>query len=98
MARKTYSPEFKFTIVLEALKERETLQEMASKHGIAPSQISRWVDEFKSNGAAVFSKDNKSAKRMELLEAEQYELYAKIGKLSASNDWLKKKLEKLQGN
>ncbi|MGL5950180.1 MAG: transposase [Cetobacterium sp.] len=97
MARKSYSPEFKFSIVLEALKERKTLQEIASEHGIAPSQISRWVDEFKSSGSEVFSRDNKSAKRMELLEAEQYELYAKIGKLTASNDWLKKKLEKLGG-
>ena len=74
-----------------------TLQEIASEHGIAPSQISRWVDDFKYSGAEVFSKDNKSAKRMELLEAEQNELYAKIGKLTASNDWLKKKLEKLGG-
>lgn len=97
MARKSYSPEFKFSVVLEALKERKTLQEIASEHGIAPSQISRWVDDFKYSGAEVFSKDNKSAKRMELLEAEQNELYAKIGKLTASNDWLKKKLEKLGG-
>ncbi|MGL5428588.1 MAG: transposase, partial [Cetobacterium sp.] len=50
MARKSYSPNFKFTVVLEALKERKTLQEIASENGIAPSQISRWVDEFKSAG------------------------------------------------
>ncbi|MGL5918471.1 MAG: transposase [Cetobacterium sp.] len=41
MARKSYSPEFKFAVVLEALKERKTLQEIASEHRIAPSQISR---------------------------------------------------------
>ncbi|MGL5356025.1 MAG: transposase [Cetobacterium sp.] len=94
MARKSYSPEFKFAVVLEALKERKTLQEIASENGIAPSQISRWVDEFKSVGISVFSKDMSSSKKIELLEDQQHELYAKIGKLSSENDWLKKKLER----
>ena len=57
MARKSYSPEFKLAVVLEALKERKTLQKIASENRIAPSQISRWVDEFKSAGISVFSKD-----------------------------------------
>jgi len=94
MARKSYSPEFKFNVVLEALKERKTLQELASEKGIAPSQISRWVDEFKSSGISIFSKDMSSSKKIELLEEQQHELYAKIGKITAENDWLKKKLEK----
>ncbi|MGL5583701.1 MAG: transposase [Cetobacterium sp.] len=94
MARKSYSPEFKFAVVLEALKERKTLQEIASENRIAPSQISRWVDEFKSAGISVFSKDMSSSKKIELLEEQQHELYAKIGKLSSENDWLKKKLER----
>jgi len=94
MARKSYSPEFKFNVVLEALKERKTLQELASEKGIAPSQISRWVDEFKSSGISIFSKDMSSSKKIELLEEQQHELYAKIGKITAENDWLKKKLVK----
>lgn len=93
--RKTYTPEFKFKVVLEAIKERETLQEIATKNGIASSQISRWVDEFKSNGSEVFTKDNSKAKKMELLEEQQTTLYAKIGELTSANDWLKKKLERL---
>ena len=95
MARKSYSPEFKFKVVLEALKERETLQEIGSRYNIAPSQISRWVEEFKSNGSKIFKRDNKNAKRIELLEKEQTRLYALVGELTAKNDWLKKKLEKL---
>lgn len=39
MARKSHSHEFKFGIVLEALKERKTLQEIASEQGIIPSHI-----------------------------------------------------------
>ncbi|MEG0236525.1 transposase [Cetobacterium sp.] len=90
MARKSYSPEFKFNVVLEALKERKTLQELASKKGIVPSQISRWVDEFKSSGISIFSKDMFSSKKIELLEEQQHKLYTKIGKITAENDWLKK--------
>ncbi len=40
--RKTYSPGFKTKIVLEVLQERETVQEIARKYEIHPSQISTW--------------------------------------------------------
>lgn len=97
MSRKSYSPEFKFQIVLEALKERETLQEIASKNGIAPSQITRWVDEFKSNGSNVFQHTNRDAKKLELLEKEQTRLYSVVGEQTMKIDWLKKKLDHLEG-
>ncbi|MGL5099870.1 MAG: transposase [Fusobacteriaceae bacterium] len=56
MARKSYSPIFKFTVVLKALKERKTLQEIASENGIAPSQISPWVNKFKGQVSLFFPK------------------------------------------
>uniref|UniRef100_UPI003018068E transposase n=1 Tax=Psychrilyobacter sp. TaxID=2586924 RepID=UPI003018068E len=52
--RKTYSSKFKFKIVLEAFTERETLQKIANDNEIAPSQITRWTDEFKKKGADIF--------------------------------------------
>ena len=97
MSRKSYSPEFKFQIVLEALKERETLQEIASKNSIAPSQITRWVDEFKSSGSNVFQHTNRDAKKLELLEKEQTRLYSVVGEQTMKIDWLKKKLDQLEG-
>ncbi len=97
MSRKSYSPEFKFQIVLEALKERETLQEIASKNSIAPSQITRWIDEFKSNGSNVFQHKNRDAKKLELLEKEQTRLYSVVGEQTMKIDWLKKKLDQLEG-
>lgn len=40
--RKTYSAGFKTKIILEALQERETVQEIARKYELHPGQISTW--------------------------------------------------------
>ena len=90
MARRSITADFKFKVVLEALKERETYEELGIKFDIAPSQISRWIKEFKDNGKGIFVKDKKATKKMELLEAEQSRLYGIVGELTAQNDWLKK--------
>ncbi|MGL5052845.1 MAG: transposase [Cetobacterium sp.] len=68
MARKSYSPEFKFAVVLEALKERKTLQEITSENRIAPSQISPWVDEFKGQASLFFLKICLALKRLNFLK------------------------------
>ena len=96
MARRSITAEFKFKVVLEALKERKTLEELGGEFGVAPSQISRWTKEFKENGKGIFVKDKRNSKRMELLEKEQSRLYGIVGELTAQNDWLKKKLVKLE--
>lgn len=93
--RKTYSSKFKFKIVLEALTERETLQKIANDNEIAPSQITRWTDEFKKKGVNVFDKTSKDTKKIDLLEKEQKRLYEVIGEKTMEVDWLKKKLDKL---
>jgi len=93
--RKTYSSKFKFKIVLEALTERETLQKIANDNEIAPSQITRWTDEFKKKGADIFNKTSKESKKIDLLEKEQKRLYEVIGEKTMEVDWLKKKLVNL---
>ena len=88
--RKTYSSKFKFKIVLEALTERETLQKIANDNEIAPSQITRWTNEFKKKGVNVFDKTSKDTKKIDLLEKEQKRLYEVIGGKTMEIDWLKK--------
>lgn len=96
MTRRNITSDFKFKVVLEALKERKTLEELGVEFDVAPSQISRWTKEFRDNGKNLFTKDKKAAKRMELLEKEQSRLYGIVGELTAQNDWFKKKLAKLE--
>ena len=39
---------------MEAIKERETLNELAVKYEVSPVMISRWNKEFIENSAAAF--------------------------------------------
>lgn len=91
-SRRKFSTEFKKKVVLEALKERNTLQELAAKYEIHPQQITDWKRHFIDNSEAAFSRkaagEDKPSEKDKLVEA----LYAQIGQLKVENDFLKKKL------
>lgn len=88
--RRRFSKEFKAKVVLEALKERETLESLAKKYELQPTQISLWKSQAMSNFANLFSQANKP--EVSINESEIEGLYAQIGKLQVQNDFLKKKL------
>ena len=52
--RKKYDAKFKAKVALDAIKERETLNELAVKYEVSPVMISRWKKEFIENSAAAF--------------------------------------------
>ena len=88
MSRRKFTSEFKFKVVLEALSERYSIQELGRKYEIHPTQITNWKSQFLKNGQAVFERPVKDAKS----EAEQKEeqLLRTIGQLKVENDFLKK--------
>lgn len=47
---------FKTKVAIEAIKERQTLTELAKRFDLHPNQISQWKQELMSNAEAVFSK------------------------------------------
>lgn len=83
--------EFKKKVVLEAIKERKTINEIASLFEIHPRLVSRWKKEFLDNAQSIFeTKSNqKSLKEQQTKEAK---LHEKIGQLTIELDWLKKKI------
>ena len=85
--RRVFGKEFKAKVVLEALKERQTLEVLAKKSELLPNQISMWKSEAIKNISAVFTQQKEVAKK-EAIPTEK--LYAKIGELSLENDFLKK--------
>ena len=87
--RRKFKPEFKAKVVLEALKERSTLENMAQKYEPHPNQILQWKKEAISKLAEVFDKKGTESNK-DGIEAEK--LYAQIGQLKVENDYLKKKL------
>lgn len=87
--RRKFSIEFKKKVVLEALKERETIESLAKKFELQPSQISLWKAEALSNFEQVFGKQSK---KTDVPAVDIENLYAQIGQQKVEIDFLKKKL------
>jgi transposase-like protein len=86
---KRHSAQFKFKVALEAAKEARTLNELAGKYGLHPSQISEWKRRLLDEGAGIFNITTaRQQKEQEVLQAE---LYEQIGRLKMELEWLKKK-------
>jgi transposase len=90
--RRKFSPEFKAKVALEAIKEKNTIEDLAKKYELHPNQISVWKKEFLTKAALVFSSDDKLSADKNQQEALLEKLYAQIGQQKVEIDWLKKKL------
>lgn len=88
--RRKFSADFKAKVVIEALKERYTIEEIARKHELHPNQITMWKKAFLANAAAAFGGSDDEIRKEKELDTEK--LYAQIGQLKVENDFLKKKL------
>jgi transposase len=88
--RRKFSPAFKSRVVLEALKEQKTMQELSGKYEVHANQITKWKSEFLENASSVF--ETKSGKSQEETEAEK--LYKVIGQQKVEIDFLKTVLGK----
>lgn len=81
-----FSSAFKTQVVLEAIKERESLSELAKRFEVHPNVISLWNKEFLSKASSVFDSKSKEPET----EKERQDLYAKIGQLEMEKEGLKK--------
>jgi transposase-like protein len=90
--RKRHTAQFKFQIAVEAIKNDQTVNQLASKHGLHPSQISQWKRQLLAEGATVFS--TTTAQQLRQQETLQAELYEQIGRLKMDLEWLKKKVNR----
>ena len=91
-ARRKYDASFKAKVTIEAIRERETLSELAAKYEVSPVMISRWKKEFIDNSAAAFETPKKDDAAME----KQKDRYLrKIGDLEMQLDFAKRVSRKL---
>jgi transposase-like protein len=90
--RRKFSAAFKTKVALEAIKEKETLQQLASKFEVHANQITQWKREFLESAEDIFNKKKSEEKVNE--EQEKDALYNKIGRLQTEIDFLKKVLGK----
>ncbi|MGF1560542.1 MAG: transposase [Flavobacteriaceae bacterium] len=88
MTRRKHTSKFKFKVVLEALSERFTIQELGRKYDIHPAQITTWKTQFLKNGEGVF--DNKAKDSKTEAEEREERFLKTIGQQKMEIDFLKK--------
>lgn len=91
-SRKKYDAKFKAKVALEAIRERETLNELAAKYGVSPVMISRWKKEFIENSAAAFETPKIDD---EAIQKQKDRYLRKIGDLEMQLDFAKRVSRKL---
>ncbi len=87
-----YTADFKMKVALEAAQGADGVSDIAGKYQIHHRQVLDWKKRLLENAELVFEK---RAKEEEAASQREEELLKKVGQLSMENDWLKKKLEKL---
>jgi len=87
--RKSYSPEFKAKVAIEAIKGEKTISQIASEFDVHPILVSKWKKQFLENSHKVFSSEGDKEKE---LQKTIDELYKQIGQLKVERDFLSKKL------
>lgn len=90
MKRRKFTAKFKSKVVLESLKEAQSLNELAQKYELAPSQISKWKRDILANIEVVFGQAVKDAKSE--AEEERDRLLRTIGEPKVELDFVKNAL------
>lgn len=92
--RTKHTPEFKAQVALAAIRERETVAEIARRFKIHPNQIYKWKKEFLDNMPRVFQAESNGVS--DGSSEREGELLKKIGELTVERDFLSEGLGRLR--
>lgn len=88
------TPEFKAKIALEAIKEKETVAELAKRFSVSPSKITSWKEELLANAGQAFDSSSAQEKELKKLRAGNDRLMKKVGQLTLECDFFAAACEK----
>jgi transposase len=89
--RRNHSPAFKAKVALEALREHESVAEIARRYSLHANVVAKWKRQVAENVQRVFETggDHDGAER-------ETELLKKIGELTVERDFLARGLGRLR--
>ncbi len=90
--RAKHSPAFKAKVALAALREQETIPELARRHKVHPNVVYKWRRQLSENVSRAFESEGSNGDAAE----REDELLKKIGELTVERDFLAKGLDRLR--
>ena len=93
--RKPRGSDFKAKVAVAALRERQTVSELAKQFDVHPTQIHQWKKQLQEGASGIF---DSGVRRRQATEDERdaRELYEQIGRLKMELEWVKKKAAQLE--
>jgi transposase len=88
--RMKHTPAFVAKVALEAVREQQSVAELARRYGVHANQIYKWKREFIERAALAFGSEVGPTGSSEREE----ELLKKIGELTVERDFLSRGLER----
>lgn len=89
-SKRKFTADFKLKVVLEVLKEKDTLAVISKRHELHPNQISDWKKQFMDAAPTLFESTRKGPPAS--VEPDLAVLYEQIGRLQMELTFFKKKL------
>jgi len=89
--RRTFSPDFKFQLVLELLSDEKSAARLCREYQVSETSLSRWRQHFLKHGARVFDGNNAgSAQQKQIAELERMvgRLTMELGAAKKALSWL----------
>ena len=91
--RRSFSPEFKFQVVMELLTGRKRRVEILREHQLSDSTLERWCKQFQERGSRIFERDDQghSADEERIAELERVtgRLTVELEASKKASSWLK---------
>jgi len=82
-----FTPAFKAKVVIAAIKETETVEQLAKRYSVSPSKITEWKDEFLAHADQAFERPADDKKQLKKLKSENEKLLKKVGQLTIDCDF-----------